>query len=213
MNSMRKDLLDALAWRYATKAFEDRKIDEDTITRIVEAFNLTATSFNLQPVKLYVIGDKALQEQLTEASYGQKQVKTASHILVFCVKKHVSPDYIHNYFDREEEIRNTDPKILEPYRENLIKMFSSFDEERVRFWASNQAYLSMGNLLTFLAHEGVDSCPMEGFDRTKVDEILALDKEGLGSVLLLPIGYRDEEDFFASLEKVRQPVEDVVVFK
>lgn len=208
---MSKDLLNALSWRYATKSFDPEiTISKEQIDRLVEAFNLTATSFGLQPVKLFVVKDKGLKEQLTQASWGQNQVRTASHVLVFCVKTEITPEYIHGYFNREEEIRSTDPSILKPYRERLIEMFSEYDAAKIRNWATNQAYLTMGNMLTFCASEGIDSSPMEGFDPTRVDAILELEKRNLASVLLLPIGIRSADDFFASLEKVRKPIENAV---
>lgn len=208
---MKKDLLNALSWRYATKTFDPEIIiSKKQIDRIVEAFNLTATSFGLQPVKLFVVKDKDLKEELTQASWGQNQVRTASHVLVFCVKTEITPEYIHGYFNREEEVRSTDPSILKPYRERLIEMFSEFDTDKIRSWATNQAYLTMGNILTFCAAEGIDSSPMEGFDPERVDSVLELKKQNLTSVLLLPIGIRSKNDFFASLEKVRKPIENAV---
>ncbi|HLW14664.1 MAG TPA: NAD(P)H-dependent oxidoreductase [Flavobacteriaceae bacterium] len=208
---MNKDLLNALNWRYATKSFDPEvTISKEQIDRIVEAFNLTATSFGLQPVKLFVVKDKSLKEQLTHASWGQNQVRTASHVLVFCIKTEITPEYIHEYFNREEEVRSTDPSILKPYRKRLIEMFSEYDAEKIKNWATNQAYLTMGNMLAFCASEGIDSSPMEGFDPERVDAILALEKRNLASVLLLPIGIRSDDDFFASLEKVRKPIENAV---
>ncbi|WP_206367211.1 hypothetical protein [Sphingobacterium sp. SGR-19] len=50
---------------------------------------------------------------------------------------------------------------------------------------------------------------MEGFDTTQVDRILGLAQQGLRSVVLLSLGYRDEEqDWLAPLKKVRLPVEE-----
>lgn len=210
---MSKDLLKVLRWRYATKAFDtDKIISQKDIERIVEAFNLTATSYGLQPVKLFVVENKDLKEALTEASWGQNQVRTASHILVLSIKKEITPEYIHAYFDMEIEIRKTEPHILEPYREHVIQMFNAYDTERIKSWATNQAYLTLGNMLTFCAHEGIDTCPMEGFDSAQVDKILGLEERNLETVLLLPIGYRSKEDFFSSLEKVRKPIDKSVEY-
>ena len=52
---------------------------------------------------------------------------------------------------------------------------------------------------------------MEGFDPGKYNEILELDDYGLEAVLALPVGYRAEDDFFASLKKVRRPLEETVI--
>jgi len=52
---------------------------------------------------------------------------------------------------------------------------------------------------------------MEGFDPTALDEILGLREKGLRSTLLLPVGYRDaDNDWLASLVKVRKPMEELV---
>lgn len=95
----------------------------------------------------------------------------------------------------------------------MIEDFKLKTQEEIEAWAKNQAYLAMGNLLTVCAMLKIDSCPMEGFNPDKFDEILGLNKLNLKSVLVMPIGYRSEDDFMASLKKVRKPIEDMIIFK
>ena len=65
-------VLDSLRWRYAVKKFDDSRIvPEDKIDTIKEAFNLTASSYGLQPFKLVVIQNKKIQNQLVEYSWNQ----------------------------------------------------------------------------------------------------------------------------------------------
>jgi nitroreductase len=52
---------------------------------------------------------------------------------------------------------------------------------------------------------------MEGFVPEKCDNVLNLDEKGLKSVLLLPVGYRAEDDMFASFKKVRKSLEDTII--
>ena len=83
-------LLDALQWRYATKKFDaNRNLTEEKITILKNAFNLTASSFGLQPVKLVVIHNQKLQDELVSLSMNQQQVADASHVLVFCIEKNI----------------------------------------------------------------------------------------------------------------------------
>ena len=50
------DIIKSLEWRYACKKFDkDKKLEDIHIDELSKAFNLTATSFGLQPVKLVVI--------------------------------------------------------------------------------------------------------------------------------------------------------------
>jgi len=78
-------------------------------------------------------------------------------------------------------------------------------------WATKQAYIALGNLMTVCAVEGIDSCPMEGFIPTELDKALKLEDHGLSSVLLLPVGYRAEDDTFADFKKVRKTLSKTII--
>lgn len=202
----------ALRWRYATKKFDSEKLlTAEKIEVLKRAFNLTATSYGLQPLKLLVVQNKELQQKLMEASYNQKQVGTASHVLVIGIEKEIGKSFIEKYFKYVKDIRNTPDDILNPFRDYLIGDFQKKPIEEIRTWATHQAYLVLGTLLTVCAVEEIDSCPMEGFEPEKYDEILGLDKFNLQSVLVLPVGYRAQDDFFADLKKVRRPLEETVI--
>ena len=110
-----------------------------------------------------------------------------------------------------KNIRNTPEEILKPFREFLLKDFGAKPQQELEQWAINQAYLALGNLLTVCAEEKIDACPMEGFDAEKYDEILKLKEKNLKSVLILPVGYRAEDDIFADFEKVRRPLKQTVI--
>ena len=206
------DIIKSLQWRYATKKFDTTRIlGKDKIDTITQAFNLTATSFGLQPLKLIVFKDKSLQADLVQHSMNQEQVAQASHILIFCIDTTIDEDYIQDYFDRIKAIRNTSDDILKPFKEYLIDDFESQTQNDIEDWATKQAYLAMGNLLTVCAVEGIDSCPMEGFSPKEYDNIFKLKDKGLKSVLVMPIGYRAEDDMFADFKKVRKTVHESVV--
>ncbi len=78
-------------------------------------------------------------------------------------------------------------------------------------WNKNQAYLALGNLLTVCAVEKIDACPMEGFLPKKYDEVLNLEAQNLQSVLILPVGFRAEDDYMKDLPKVRKNSEDCII--
>lgn len=202
----------ALKWRYATKKFDSEKLlPIEKVEVLKRAFNLTATSYGLQPLKMLVIQNKELQHKLMGASYNQQQIGTASHVLVICIEKEIGKPFIENYFKYVKDIRNTPDDILHPFRESLIGDFENKPLDEIRIWATHQAYLVMGTLLTVCAVEEIDSCPMEGFEPDKYNEILGLDKYNLQSVLALPVGYRSKDDFFAELKKVRRPLEETII--
>ncbi len=206
------NIIDSLQWRYACKKFDDSKIiPEEKIAILKEAFNLTATSFGLQPIKLILIKDKVLQQELVTHSFGQQQVGNASHLLVLCIENDTTLQDIDKHFDREKEIRNVSEETIASFRNYLKDSFANKSLEEKQRSAINQAYIVLGNLMTVCAIEKIDACPMEGFVPEKYSEVLKLNDKNLIPILLLPIGYRAKDDFMQTLKKVRKPLKDVII--
>ncbi|SFU74417.1 hypothetical protein SAMN05216480_11841 [Pustulibacterium marinum] len=206
------NIIEKLQWRYATKKFDKgTEIPQDKIEILKHAFNLTATSYGLQPVTMIVVKDEKLKAKLQENAFNQQQVGDASHVLVFAILEEVTSEFIHDYFKLVKSIRDTPDEILNPYKDFLVNDFGKKTIEEIHQWSTKQAYLAMGNLLTVCAVEGIDACPMEGFDAQKFDELLQLSNKKLKSVLIMPIGYRAVDDMFAGFKKVRRNVEDTVI--
>ena len=204
--------LKSLQWRYAVKKFDENKIvPEEKINILKEAFNLTATSYGLQPVTLVVLKNKEIQQKLVEHSWNQPQVLQASHIFVLCVPDVYKEKFADDYFNLVKKIRNTPDEILNPFREFLTQNIGMKSQQELYDWNKNQAYIALGNLMTVCAMEEIDSCPMEGFTPEKYDEILGLKKMNLSSVLVLPVGYRANDDYMKDLKKVRKSINDAVL--
>lgn len=204
-------MINALEWRYAVKEFDaDRRIPPEKMDRIKKAFNLTPTSYGLQPLHLAVVQDDALQKELLDYSYGQKQITSASHLLIICIETAIDQNFIEENFELQKEVRDVQDEVIAPFRKFLIDDFNKRTPEEIHQWAMNQAYLALGNLLTVCAAESIDACPMEGFEAHRYDQILGLNEKGLKSAVVLPLGYRSKKDKFADLKKVRRPIEETV---
>lgn len=202
----------SLEWRYAVKKFDDTKIlSENQINTLKQAFNLTATSYGLQPVKMVVIQNKELQSKLVEHSWNQEQIIQASHLLVLCIPKKYGTEDVESYFKLVKKIRNTPDEVLNPFKEGLLKNIEGKTDDELYQRNKRQAYIAMGNLLTVCAIEKIDACPMEGFIPEKYDEILDLDKHNLQSVLAIPVGFRAENDYMKDLKKVRKQLSEVII--
>ena len=206
------DIIKHLKWRYATKKFDtSKKLTDSQINTIKEAFNLTATSFGLQTISLVILENNELRKPLVEHSFNQKQVLEASHLLVICIQDNILKEDVVSYYDNIKDIRNTSETILKPYKESLIQTMDNMSVIERQQWSKNQAYIALGNLMTVCARERIDACPMEGFIPEKYDELLGLKERGLKSVLLLPIGFRAEDDMFSEFKKVRKPLEETII--
>jgi len=204
--------IESLQWRYACKKFdESKKVPEEKINILKEAFNLTATSFGLQPIKMLILQDKNIQKQLVPHCFGQEQIFNASHVLVICIDEDTTQQDINDYFDREKSTRGTSEEVIAPFRKFLTDSYAQKTLQEKQESAIYQTYIALGNLMTICALEKIDSCPMEGFIPDKIDDILELKKRNLKSILLFPIGYRADDDFMSQLKKVRKPIEETVI--
>ncbi len=206
------NIIESLEWRYAVKKFDENKyLTEKQIDILKNAFNLTATSYGLQTIKLVVIKNKELQAKLVEHSWNQQQIAQASHVFVLCVPKKYDTKNVDDYFNLVKKVRNTPDEILNPFKDFLLSNLKQKTQEELYIWNKNQAYIALGNLLTTCAVEKIDSCPMEGFTPEKYDEILDLESKNLQSVLVLPLGFRSDDDYMKDLKKVRKQTSETVL--
>jgi nitroreductase len=206
------NIIDSLKWRYAVKKFDtDKELSEVQVNTLKEAFNLTATSYGLQPLKLIVIKNKVVQEKLVPFSWNQQQILQASHLLVICIQDNYTTKEVENYFNLVQKIRNTPDAVINPFKKFLTAEISKKTQEELYISNKNQAYIALGNLLTVCAYEEIDSCPMEGFTPDKYDEILDLKKDNLKSVLVLPVGFRATDDYMKDLSKVRKDLSESIL--
>ena len=155
--------------------------------------------------------NKEIQQSLLAHSMNQQQVVNASHLLILCIQKELTTEDIESYFNLVKNTRNTPDEIINPFKNYLKDTISSKSNDEILSWAKNQAYIALGNLMTVAANERIDSCPMEGFTPEKYDEILSLKSHNLTAVLVLPVGFRAEDDYMKDLKKVRRKISDIVI--
>ena len=212
------EIIDALNGRYATKAFDtEKKLSDDQINTILEAVRLSASSYGLQPWRIIVVKNPELREKIKGSAWGQTQTTDASHLLVFAVIKNLDDAYVDKFLNLVSTTRGVDMTELAGYGQMMKGSIKTKTEkggvEAVKDWSARQAYIALGTLLTACAIEKIDSCPMEGFDNNKVDEILGLSELGLESVVMCPVGYRSATDATANYKKVRLTKEELVIEK
>lgn len=205
-------LLDALNWRYATKKFDSaKKIPADVWTTLEHSLVLAPSSFGLQPWKFIVIQDQAVKEKLVPVSWGQKQISECSHLVVFTVRKDLPPEYVAHNMQRAAEVRGVPVESLDKFAE-IINGYARQQEAsgNLRNWQTRQVYIALGQFMAVAALLGVDTCPMEGIDPAKYDEVLGLTSSDFATVVACPAGYRAADDKYGTLPKVRFPASEVI---
>ncbi len=206
-----KSMIDALQWRYATKAFDaSKKLTTEQIDLLLEAVRLSPSSFGLQPWKIIVVTNSEVREKLRQAGYGQAQFTDASHVIIFASKRELSDLDVDEFIGLTARERGIPTSELGEYAGMMKQFLSGLSGEKRIEWASRQAYLGLGVLLATAAHEEIDACPMEGFDPSAFDEILGLKEKGLTACVVATVGFRSEKDQTAQLSKVRFSKKEII---
>ena len=200
-----KTLSDILGWRYATKKMKSSTpVPSEKVEAIVEAVRMAPTSSGLQPFELFVITNNDLRTKIAEAANGQAQITDGSHLLVFAAWDNYTAERIDEVVQLTVEARGDLPT-LRGYFDFLKANYVPRDPEINYAHAARQTYIAVGFALLAAAEQEVDSTPIEGFDPNAVDAILGLRERGLRSVVLMPLGYRDQEgDWLLPMAKVRK---------
>ncbi|MEA5427445.1 nitroreductase family protein [Arcicella lustrica] len=205
------ELLKALEWRYATKKMNGNVVPQEKVDYIIEAARLAPSSSGLQPYEIFVISDKALLEKIQAIAFNQSQITDASHLLVFAAWDGYSLEKIEKVFARTVAERGLPTDKMDDYKKMLWGMYEPLGKEWHATHAAKQAYIAFGLAIAAAAEQKVDTTPMEGFVPAELDKLLGLEALGLKSVVILPLGYRDEaNDWLLNLKKVRTPKEAFV---
>jgi nitroreductase len=92
------------------------------------------------------------------------------------------------------------------YASHLENTLSS--DENIYAWTSKQSYIAAANMMSGAAFIGIDSCPIEGFEKKVIEETLGLDTTKYQLSMILPFGYRLNEQS----SQLRLAFDEVVEF-
>lgn len=216
----KQEILEAYQFRHACKVFDtNKKISDDDFHFILETGRLSPSSFGLEPWKFVVIQDAAFREKLKPVSGGaQGQLPTASHFVVILARTEAGLRYDSDHVIKMmKDIQHMPEEVVH----GVSGVYKSFietgleDNDRLIFeWARKQTYIAMGNMMTAAAQIGIDSCPIEGFDKVKVTSILQnegiINNNDFGVSCMVAFGYRLEDP---KRPKARQNLADIIEWR
>ena len=202
--------LEAMEFRHACKVFdESKKVEDEQIRSILEVARLSPSSFGQEGWKFLVVTNQELKERLRPVCWNQVQITSCSHLVVILAGlESLKPESgeVKKRFLRRELSQEALEKYLSVYENHLQDVLSS--DEKLYEWSARQTYLAAANMMTYAATLKIDSCPIEGFEKSKVEEVLGVDTTKFQVALLLPFGYRVNEQPL----KIRRDFDEVVEF-
>lgn len=215
---VKKEIIRAFQFRHACKKFDpDKRISDEDFSFILETAHLSPSSFGLEPWKFVVVQNKDLRKKLEGPAWGAvEKLRTASHFVLVLSRKANSLDAQSAHVQHMLKDIQKMPADVVTTMTNAIGNFEKNDfsltgNDRVFFeWGCRQDYLAVANMMTAAAEIGIDSCPMEGFDKDKVEQLLKdegiIKGDDYGIACMVAFGYRAKEP----RPKTRQPLSDVV---
>ena len=183
--------LEILKFRHACKIFdESKKIGAGEFDFILEAGRLSPSSTGLEQWDFLVVQNKELREKIKAVSWNQVQITSCSHLVVILAKikeVKVGSSYIDKMIARRDD-KNIEA-IAARQKFFLLSNFKN-DDELTFQWSHEQCMIAATNMMNAAASLGIDSCPIEGFDRHALNEILGLDESEQRVAIVVPFGYR-----------------------
>ena len=192
---MEKTFMEAMDFRHACKIFNNtKKISKKDLLFILETGRKSPSSFGMEPWKFIVVQDQKLKEKLKPFCWDQPQITTCSDLVIILAKIEdvkSSSGVPAKRFARRNMPQEKLDFYLNIYSEHLSDTMSS--DEKVLAWTAKQCYIALGNMMTAAAIKGIDSCPIEGFEKEKIEEVLELDTSKYQLSVIVPFGYRVNE--------------------
>ncbi len=206
----KEDFVKTYEFRHACKTFCKKKVisDED-IRYILEAGRMAPSSFGMEGWKFLVVTDQELKEKLRPLCWNQAQITTCSHLVVILAAIDAlkpSSGIVQKRFERRRLSKEQEEAYIERYSEFLAQEIA--DDEKMFAWSAKQTYLAAMQMMLAAATLEIDSCPIEGFEREKVEELLEIDTKEFRVSLLLPFGYR----IYPQSGHLRRDFDEVVEF-
>lgn len=207
---MEKSFSEAMDFRHACKIFDDnKKINNENMDYILQAARKSPSSFGMEPWKFLVITNEKMKEKIKPLCWNQPQITTCSHlVIVLAAIENVktSSGIPAQKFGRRQMPKEKLDFYIDLYAKHLTNTLSS--NENIYSWTARQTYLAAANMMTAAAVKGIDSCPIEGFDKQAVEKALNLDTSKWQLSVVIPFGYRIN----TQSEQLRDNLENIVEY-
>jgi nitroreductase len=193
--SKKEEFLKMMDFRHACKLFDEtKKISDEDIHYILEVAQKSPSSFGMEAWKFLAITNDKLREELKPFCWNQPQITTCSHLVVILAgidSLKVENGIVCSRFMRRDLPQEKLDMYMKLYASHLSETLSS--DEKIYQWSVRQTYIAAANMMSAAAFIGIDSCPIEGFEKENVEKVLKLDTSKFQVAMLLPFGYRANE--------------------
>ncbi len=206
----KEEFLKTMDFRHACKVFDEtKKISDEDIRYILEVARKSPSSFGMEAWKFLVISNDELREKLKPFCWNQAQITTCSHLVIVLAgieTLKVESGVVRSQLMRRKMPQDKLDSYVELYASHLENVLN--DDEKIYQWSARQTYIASANMMSAAASIGIDSCPIEGFEKQNIEKVLELDTSKFQVAMILPFGYRLNEQS----KQLRSDFDSVVEF-
>jgi nitroreductase len=182
------ELSDVITSRRSIRKFKPKAISDDTVQKLLDAARLAPSGSNLQPARFVVVQSPAAKEALGRFT-PYKFIVKAAVIFVCCTDLTAMMTRAHRIEELFQEgvFEGVDIDVNDSQITNVPTMTA----DAVKAYLTMNAAIAIEHIALTAVDLGLGSCWVGRFDRDKVKEFLALDKN-IYPIVLLPVGYPDQ---------------------
>ena len=216
------DFFDVAATRRSARKYLPESIPVEVIDKAIAVAMLAPNSSNLQPWEIYRVTSPAKRSALVTACFDQSSAKTASELIAFVAR---TDQWKRNRALILEELnrRGNPPKQQLDYYAKFVPLFyfhgwfdligylkkivflivglvrpvprGPFTKKEVKAVLSKTVALACQNFMLAITAQGYSTCPMEGFDESRVKKILGLGSES-SVVMVISVGRENPDGIY-----------------
>jgi len=179
---------DSIRARRSIKSFKNDPIPEGVLQELLSLMQDAPSSWNFQPTRVVMIRSMAQKEALAAAAWGQKQILEAPVTFVFAVS-------IRGWEKNMGEILKSGvssgawPQKFADWIGENAPGFQKGLGDKEREYAIKDAIIMATTLALAAQSKGYSNCYINGWDETKVKEIIGAEGDNdIAIALLLPMG-------------------------
>lgn len=210
--------------RRSVRKFTDDSVPDSVLNDCIDLALLAPNSSNLQPWEFVIIKTPELRAQIAEACMGQNAAKSAPVLLVQIGR---TATWYQNAQRIMQEWHEPEvPKPVDTYYNKLIRYHfttgplnvlglvkrvvkgavgvvrpmphSHYTHADIKLWAAKSCALACENFMLAARAHDYDTCPMEGFDETRIRQLVPMANDAF-VVMVIAMGKRAENGIYLSL--------------
>ncbi|MNL01603.1 NADH dehydrogenase [compost metagenome] len=225
------DFFEAVLARRSIRKYKSTPVPAVVMDKALDAALLAPNSSNMQTWRIYWVNSSDIKKKMAEACLNQGAARTAQELVVFVADpslwKISQQAVLKNFGDTPHKTvliyyTKLMPflyswRFLAPIKWLAFNVAGLFKAVPRKPWSSRDieeiaiksTALAAENFMLAISAQGFDTCPMEGFDESRVKNLLGLGWRAR-IVMVVSVGERDPEGLWG--ERFRLP-KDIVVKK